>query len=147
MAQCGINDRISLHTRISSVCCWGSDADGESPLIHDRIILKYSYIVDTGQRNSRIVFAYIVHSLLSIHCLHDFAHKQESQLNSSVLITVWRVVIEKSVTGLPTKKFSFQSLCGVLLLGKVLWVLQRFRFNQLFCIIRPTLLLVETHYH
>ena len=35
--------------------------------------------------------------------LHDFAHKQDSQLNSSVLITVWRVVIEKSVTGLPTK--------------------------------------------
>ena len=29
-----------------------------------------------------------------IHCLHDFAHKQDSQLNSSVLITVWRVVIE-----------------------------------------------------
>ena len=26
-----------------------------------------------------------------------FAHKQDSQLNSSVLITVWRVVIEKSV--------------------------------------------------
>ena len=38
-----------------------------------------------------------------IHCLHDFAHKQDSQLNSSVLIAVWRVVIEKSVTGLPTK--------------------------------------------
>ena len=38
-----------------------------------------------------------------IHCLHDFAHKQDSQLNSLVLITVWRVVIEKSVTGLPTK--------------------------------------------
>ena len=29
-----------------------------------------------------------------IHCLHDFAHKQDSQLNSLVLITVWRVVIE-----------------------------------------------------
>ena len=29
-----------------------------------------------------------------IHCLHDFAHKQDSQLNSSVLITVWRAVIE-----------------------------------------------------
>ena len=29
-----------------------------------------------------------------IHCLHDFAHKQDSQLNSSVLITVWRVVIK-----------------------------------------------------
>ena len=39
----------------------------------------------------------------TIHCLHDFAHKQDSQLNSSVLITVWRVVIENSVTGLPTK--------------------------------------------
>ena len=38
-----------------------------------------------------------------IHCLHDFVHKQDSQLNSSVLITVWRVVIEKSVTELPTK--------------------------------------------
>ena len=38
-----------------------------------------------------------------IHCLHDFLHKQDSQLNSSVLITVWRFVIEKSVTGLPTK--------------------------------------------
>ena len=31
---------------------------------------------------------------MGIHCLHDFAHKQHSQLNSSVLITVWRVVIE-----------------------------------------------------
>ena len=31
---------------------------------------------------------------MSVHCLHDFAHKQDSQLNSSVLITVWRVVIE-----------------------------------------------------
>ena len=30
----------------------------------------------------------------TIHCLHDFAHKQDSQLNSSVLITMWRVVIE-----------------------------------------------------
>ena len=30
----------------------------------------------------------------TIHCLHDFAHKQDSQLNSLVLITVWRVVIE-----------------------------------------------------
>ena len=29
-----------------------------------------------------------------IHFLHDFAHKQSSQLNSLVLITVWRVVIE-----------------------------------------------------
>ena len=29
-----------------------------------------------------------------LHCLHDFAHKQDSQLNSLVLITVWRVVIE-----------------------------------------------------
>ena len=40
-----------------------------------------------------------------IHCLHDFAHKQDKQdqLNSSVLITVWRFVIENSVTGLPTK--------------------------------------------
>ena len=37
---------------------------------------------------------------LVIHCLHDFAHEQDSQLNSSVIITVWRVVIEKSVTGL-----------------------------------------------
>ena len=37
----------------------------------------------------------IVHKLeQAIHCLHDFAHKQDSQLNSSVLITVWRVVIE-----------------------------------------------------
>ena len=32
--------------------------------------------------------------LLTIHCLHDFPHKQDSQLNSLVLITVWRVVIE-----------------------------------------------------
>ena len=32
---------------------------------------------------------------LPIHCLHEFAHKQGSQLNSSVLITVWRVVIER----------------------------------------------------
>ena len=32
-----------------------------------------------------------------------FCHKQDSQLNSSVLITVWRFVIENSVTGLPTK--------------------------------------------
>ena len=31
---------------------------------------------------------------LCIHCLHDFAHEQDSQLNSLVLITVWRVVIE-----------------------------------------------------
>ena len=38
-----------------------------------------------------------------IHCLHDFAHKQDSQLNSSVLITVWRFVIENNVTELPTK--------------------------------------------
>ena len=30
----------------------------------------------------------------AIHCLHDFAHKQDSQLNSLVLITVWRFVIE-----------------------------------------------------
>ena len=30
----------------------------------------------------------------TIHCLHDFAHKQDSQLNSLVLITVWSVVIE-----------------------------------------------------
>ena len=30
----------------------------------------------------------------SIHCFYDFAHKQDSQLNSLVLITVWRVVIE-----------------------------------------------------
>ena len=29
-----------------------------------------------------------------IHRLHDFAHKQDSQLNSLVLITVWRVAIE-----------------------------------------------------
>ena len=29
-----------------------------------------------------------------LHCLHDFAHKQDSQLNSLVLFTVWRVVIE-----------------------------------------------------
>ena len=27
------------------------------------------------------------------YTLHDFAHKQDSQLNSSALITVWRVVI------------------------------------------------------
>ena len=33
-------------------------------------------------------------NLYSIHYLHDFAHKQDSQLNSSLLITVWRVVIE-----------------------------------------------------
>ena len=32
--------------------------------------------------------------ICSIHCLHDFALKQDSQLNSSVLFTVWRVVIE-----------------------------------------------------
>ena len=31
-----------------------------------------------------------------IHCSHDFAHKQDSQLNSSILITVWRFVIKKS---------------------------------------------------
>ena len=36
--------------------------------------------------------------LFTIHCLHDFPHKQDSQLNSLVLITV---------------------VCGVLLLGKV----------------------------
>ena len=29
-----------------------------------------------------------------IHRLHDFAHKQDSQLNSSFLFTVSRVVIE-----------------------------------------------------
>ena len=40
---------------------------------------------------------------LEIHCLYDFAHKQDSQLDSSVLITVWRVLMEKSVTGLPTE--------------------------------------------
>ena len=40
---------------------------------------------------------------ISIHCLHDFEHKQDSQLDSSVVITVWRFVIEKSETGLPAK--------------------------------------------
>ena len=35
--------------------------------------------------------------LTDIQSLHDFARKQESQLNSSALVTVWRVVIEKGV--------------------------------------------------
>ena len=43
-------------------------------------------------------FLWLYRHLQMIHCLHDFAHKQDSQLNSSVLITV---------------------VCGVLLLGKV----------------------------
>ena len=38
---------------------------------------------------------------------HEFARKQESQLNNSALVTVWRVSFEKGVTGVPTKKFSF----------------------------------------
>ena len=44
---------------------------------------------------------------ITIHCLHDSAHKQDSQLYSTVLITVWRFVIENSVTGLTTKQFNF----------------------------------------
>ena len=41
--------------------------------------------------------------MYAIHSLHDLARKQESQLNSTALVTVWRVVIEKGVTGVPTK--------------------------------------------
>ena len=60
---------------------------------------------------------YILSGLLNIVCniifnvlytlFARFAHKQDSQLNSSVLITVWRFVMENSVTGLPTKWLSF----------------------------------------
>ena len=41
--------------------------------------------------------------LLNLHSLHEIARKHNSDLNSSVLVTVWRVVIQKGVTGLPTK--------------------------------------------
>ena len=41
--------------------------------------------------------------VLRLHRLHDFSHKQDSQLNISDLISAWRVVIEKSVTGFPNK--------------------------------------------
>ena len=34
---------------------------------------------------------------VAIHSLYDFARKQESQLNSSILVTVWRVSIKKGV--------------------------------------------------
>ena len=33
----------------------------------------------------------------SLHSLHDFPRKQESRLNSSALVTVWRVVIASGV--------------------------------------------------
>ena len=39
------------------------------------------------------------HEFIPIHSLHVFVCKQESELNSSALVTVWRVVIEKGVTG------------------------------------------------
>ena len=46
---------------------------------------------------------YIPLTTRCIHCLHDSAHKQDSQLNRSVLITVWRFVKENSVTEPLTK--------------------------------------------
>ena len=67
---------------------------------------KHLYIIDTTaaqrlRRWSNIVqmlckcfFLCVCWETIAIHCLHDFAHKQDSQLNSLVLITVWRVVIE-----------------------------------------------------
>ena len=33
-----------------------------------------------------------------IHSLHEFAREHSSDQNSSALVTVWRVVIEKCVT-------------------------------------------------
>ena len=38
-----------------------------------------------------------------IHSLHEFALKQEFQLNSSLLVTVWHVVNQKSATGVQKK--------------------------------------------
>ena len=39
--------------------------------------------------------------LKALHCLHDFAHKQDYQLNSSAFshCSVWRVAIGKGVLG------------------------------------------------
>ena len=56
---------------------------------------------------------------MRIHSLHEEARKQKSEQNSSVLVTVRRAVIEKGVTEVWTKLFSFWSLCGVLLLQRV----------------------------
>ena len=50
------------------------------------LVAKITFTVDIDYKYSR------EHS--TKHCLHDFSHKQDSQLNSLVLITVWRVVIE-----------------------------------------------------
>ena len=43
----------------------------------------------------------------AIHSLHEFARKQKSQQNSSVVVTVWRAVIEKGVTEVPKNSSAF----------------------------------------
>ena len=43
---------------------------------------------------------------LSIHSLHEFAREHYSEQNSSALVTVWRVVIEKCVTLVWSKQFT-----------------------------------------
>ena len=60
---------------------------------------SYSKISMQFDANPQRPYTFLINA---IHSLHEFAHKQKSQLNSSVLVTVWRVVIEKGATGVPT---------------------------------------------
>ena len=87
------------------------------PILDPLLVVYFKFILEfniysfrqffffSQKKESENMFLFVLNRLKynEIHCLHDFAHMQDSQLNSSVLITVWRAVIEKSVTGLPTK--------------------------------------------
>ena len=49
----------------------------------------------------------IIFNFATIHSLHEFSREHYSEQNSSALVNVWRVVIEKFVTLVRTKKLSF----------------------------------------
>ena len=93
--------------------------------IKNELRIGQFYLVPLCTAKCIKLFISYVHNIMLLiiqakHCLHDFAHKQDSQLNSSVLITVWRVVIEVwQDSQLNSSAFSHCSVCGVLLLGKV----------------------------
>ena len=57
-------------------------------------VFKFLRISDFGTFTKFKILDFLFLFSSAIHCLYDFAHKQDFQLNSSVLITVCRVVIE-----------------------------------------------------
>ena len=59
------------------------------------VIISHNIQLESCQTNWQNIICLCFNC--SIHSLHDFSRKQESQLHSSVLVTVWRVVIEKGV--------------------------------------------------